>query len=317
MPPGRRISYVATAYLFDGSRFQDLGWETRRALRWACWRPDGSQALIVGNSGSVALFDGRRLQEVATGTRQNLRGAAWSPDGSRTLLVGNRGTVLELRAEAVREIASPSSENLRRVAWHPSGAYALIVGNAGTVLRYEASSGQILALPGDRCHTLRSLAWRSDGSYALVGAYASRWAGYPRPHAAYRCDGRYLQALLATDDEDDLVAADWSTAGLALLCGYAWLPDGGMVNKALLYDGSRWSSAAWHSERLVLGGAWQPGARTALLVGEAGLALRLDESLEREEISGAPAVNLTGPFWRPDGRWALVLKGPDERVYTV
>ncbi len=33
--------------------------------------------------------------------------------------------------------------------------------------------------------------------FLLVGAYASRWAGYPRPHPLYKCDGLYLQALLA------------------------------------------------------------------------------------------------------------------------
>ena len=64
-------------------------------------------------------------------------------------------------------------------------------------------------LPGDRAHTLRSIAWRPDGAYALIGAYASAFAGYPRPHMLYRCDGRYTQALLATDDDDDAVAVSW------------------------------------------------------------------------------------------------------------
>ena len=56
---------------------------------------------------------------------------------------------------------------------------------------------------------MRSIAWRPDGAYALIGAYASRFAGYPRPHALYRCDGRYTQALLTSDDEDDAVAISW------------------------------------------------------------------------------------------------------------
>ena len=158
---------------------------------------------------------------IATSTRQNLRGAAWSPDGTTALLAGNRGAVLRLEGDAVVDISLPHvTENLRRVAWHPDGAWALIVGNGGSVLRYDRARDVIEPLPGDRAHTLRSVAFRPDGAYALVGAFASRWAGYPRPHSLYRCDGRYLQALLASDDEDDFVAVDFrdgrAGAGLRL-----------------------------------------------------------------------------------------------------
>ena len=126
---------------------------------------------------------------------------AWSPDGTTALLVGNRGAVLRYDGATVEELASPTVENLRRVAWRPDGAFALIVGNGGTVLRFDPP-GQLSPVPGDRAHTLRALAWRPDGAYALVGAYASRWVGYPRPHPLYRCDGHYLQAVLTTDEED-------------------------------------------------------------------------------------------------------------------
>ena len=67
----------------------------------------------------------------------------------------------------------------------------------------------MMQLPGDRAHTMRSVAWRPDGAYALIGGYASRHAGYPRPYVLYRCDGRYVQGILATDDEDDAIAIDW------------------------------------------------------------------------------------------------------------
>src|SRR5690606_20961195 len=183
------------------------------------------------------------------------RGAAWSADGSAALLVGNRGLVLRLRGESIEEVSAPTTENLRRVAWHPSGAYALVVGNGGTVLRYDARDGLLVALPGERAHTLRSVNFRPDGAYAMVGAYASKFAGYPRPHPLYRCDGRYLQGLLATDDEDDFVAVDWSAAGRGLVCGYASLADATLVNKALLFDGSAWQTVRWPSRGAVLGGA--------------------------------------------------------------
>jgi hypothetical protein len=295
--------------------------------------------LAVGNAGSVLLSDGgERIQLLDSGSKQNLRGAAWSPDGRTALLAGNRGAVLRLRGEVIDELPAVTAENLRRVAWHPSGEYALVVGNAGTVLRYDAGSAALQPLPGDRAHTLRSVAFRPNGEYALVGAYASRYAGYPRPQPLYRCDGRYLQAALATDDEDDFVSIDWLAAGVpgvspgssagvpgvspgfqhrALVCGYAWRPDGSLVNKALLFDGAGWQTHIWPTPSVVLGGAWRPGTEEALLVGEGGLALRLQSDGSIEPLKSGSQDNLVGPFWKPDGSWALVLKGPSERVYTV
>ena len=308
---------MAIAYTFDGTRLRELDWQPQRTLRWLAWRPDGGLVLGVGNGGYAVLSDGRRLDAVEAHTRQNLRGAAWSADGSAALLVGNRGLVLRLRGEAIEAVDTPTSENLRRVAWHPSGAYALIVGNGGTVLRYDAREESLVALPGDRAHTLRSVAFRPDGAYAFVGAYASRFAGYPKPHPLYRCDGRYLQSLLATDDEDDFVSIDWAGPGRCVVCGYATLSDGTLVNKALLFDGSAWQTVRWPSKGIVLGGAWRPGADDALMVGEGGLLMRLTVAGALEPLASSTGDNLIGPFWRPDGSEALLLKGPDEKVYTV
>lgn len=308
---------MSSAYAFDGAAFRPLDWQPPRTLRWAAWRPDGGVLLAAGNGGSAVLSDGSSLEPLNTGTKQNFRGVAWSPDGSAALLVGNRGAVFRLLGEAMDELPAVTSENLRRVAWHPSGGFALVVGNNGTVLRYDAGSAGLTPLPGDRAHTLRSLAFRRDGEYALIGAYASRHAGYPQPQPLYRCDGRYLQALLASDDEDDFVSIDWSSESVALVTGYAWRHDGSLVNKALLFDGSSWRTRAWESKTVVLGGAWQPGKSEALLVGESGLAMRVTPDLAVQEIDSGTTDNLVGPFWKPDGSWALVLRGPDERVYTV
>jgi hypothetical protein len=204
------------------------------------------------------------------------------------------------------------------VAWHPSGEFALIVGNAGTVLRYDAARGDLSPVPGDKAHTLRAIAFKPDGSYALVGAYASRWAGYPRPHALYRCDGRFCQALLTSDDEDDFVAVDWSAGGSAVVAGYrAGGPDGAALNKVLLYDGSLWRGAEWRARGAVLGAGWRPGGAEGAIVGEAGVLARFDETGGIEELESNTNDNLIGPFWRPDGSYAIVLKGPGDRVYTV
>jgi WD40 repeat protein len=309
---------MTVAYSFDGEALVPLPWEPRRTPRWASWRHDGAGAILCGNGGSALLFDGQRLHSLQTGTRQNLRGAAWSPDGKTALLVGNRGAVLRLNGEAFEEVGPATSENLRRVAWHPAGDYALIVGNAGTVLRYDAATGDLGPLPGDRAHTLRAVAFRPDGAFALVGAYASRWAGYPRPHGLYRCDGRFLQALLGSEDEDDFVAVDWSADGVALAAGYhAGAGAGAGVNKLLLYDGSTWRGREGPAGRAVLGAGWHPDGRYALLAGEAGLLARIDRNGGLTELNSSTTDNLTGPFWRPDGSMAILLKGPGDKVYTV
>jgi hypothetical protein len=54
-----------------------------------------------------------------------------------------------------------------------------------------------------------------------------------------------------------------------------------------------------------------------VLVGEAGLLLVLKPDGNLEAMDAGTDDNLIGPFWRPDGSDALLLRGPDERVYTV
>jgi dipeptidyl aminopeptidase/acylaminoacyl peptidase len=317
-------------YSFDargGGPLELLQDGSDRPLRWATWKPDGSACLLVGNRGSAVLYSEQGFSPVDTNAKDNLRGAAFSPDGSQALLVGNRGAVLVYDQNSFSKLRSPTTENLRRVAWHPGGDYALIVGNAGTVLRYEA--GNLTPLPGDRAHTLRAIAWRPDGAYALVGAYASTWAGYPRPHALYKCDGAYLQALLTSDAEDDFVAVDWHPDGKrALIAGYAYDPStprnrrgASAVNKLVIYDGDGFTYQQVEASTSLLGAAWCPGpqgdnAEYALLCGEGGALLRYADA-KVEQLDSGTTNNLVGPFWRPDGSRALFLRGPEKRVYTV
>ncbi|MCH7838123.1 MAG: hypothetical protein IIC26_06395 [Chloroflexi bacterium] len=320
-------------HLFDGERLTAVDTGAVRPLRWAAWQPDGSWCLLVGNGGGALRYDPSatlragssttRFEPITTDTKHNLRGVAISPDGRRALLVGNRGAVFLYEEGSVRALSSPTTENLRRVAWRPQGDYAIIVGNGGTVLRYQ--DGELTHIPGDRAHTLRTVAWRPDGEYALVGAYASRWAGYPRPHALYKCDGRYLQALLTSDEEDDFVAVDWHPEGRqALIVGYAFKgAREASSNKLLTYDGGGFSYRAVEASGALLGAAWHPNGAYALLCGEGGALFRYRPSAEQiEQVASGTQDNLVGPFWRPAAKGqseslALLLRGPEERVYTV
>ncbi len=312
-------------YVYEGDRLRALAAPAARPLRWAAWHPDGAWAMLAGNRGQVLRFEPNAedgaFTPLPTGSAHNLRGVGWAPDGSRALLVGNRGAVLLHERERFRELPASTVENLRRVAWAPDGSCALIVGNAGVVLRFDAATGALLPLPGDRAHTMRSIAWRPDGAYALIGAYASRYAGYPRPHVLYRCDGRYTQALLSTDDEDDAIAIDWRPqaqppAALALIIAYR--EHDAVSNKLFVYDGAGFGRRAIEAPAPLLGAGWSPDGTQALLCGERGTLLQMTDAAITPIATGT-RDNLIGPFWRPRAAapLALLLKGPDEKVYTV
>ncbi|MBI5289342.1 MAG: WD40 repeat domain-containing protein [Chloroflexi bacterium] len=316
---------MTAIHIFDGAALRPLDAPAGRPLRYAAWGPDGASALLVGNRGEVLRFTAAAsFERLESGVGHNLRGVGWSPDGERAMLVGNRGAVLVFDGSSFRELAPVTAENLRRVAWAPDGSCALIVGNGGCVLRFDARADSLQQLPGDRAHTMRSVAWRPDGAYALIGGYASRFAGYPRPYVLYRCDGRYVQGILATDDEDDAIAIDWrpgaaQSRALVLVTRYAG-EDAPLPSKIVQYDGSGFGYRTIKSREYVtlLGLGWHPSGEYALICGERGKLLTTDGASVKQVRSGTTDT-LVGPFWQPNvgSPIALLLKGPDERVYTV
>lgn len=311
---------MTAVYVFDGTSLRAATAPANRPLRWAAWRPDGAYAILAGNRGEALRYDGKAFQPLPTDSTHNLRGVDWSPDGGEALLVGNRGAVLRYDGARCEELAPVTTENLRRVAWSPDGTCALVIGNGGVVLRYERSNRALLPLAGDRAHTMRAIAWRPDGAYALIGAYASAFAGYPRPHMLYRCDGRYTQALLATDDEDDAVAIAWQPGAMphrALVLAVAYGDGGAVANKLIAYDGSGFTTTSVEAPGALLGAAWSTDGSYALLCGESGALLRsIDGRIEA--LPSRTNDNLVGPFWRPSSDpLALLLKGPDEKIYTA
>jgi WD40 repeat protein len=328
---------MTALYAFDGGPLRALEPPETWALRYATWTPDGASALIVGNRGKMMRFSPpSRFERLDSGVTQNLRGAAWSPDGGRALIVGNRGTVLSFDGASFAELHALTMENLRRVAWAPDGSCALIVGNGGCVLRFDARTGAIVQVPGDRAHTMRSIGWRPDGAYALIGGYASRHAGYPRPYVLYRCDGRFVQGILATDDEDDAIAIDWRPgthpARALVLITRSGEVDAPLPGKIVEYDGSgfgyrtlpRYATREQEKMKLpglvvqLLGLGWHPSGEYAVLCGERGKLLQWDGRSMKQVASGV-SHSLVGPFWQPAAERpiALLLKGPEEKVYTV
>ena len=132
--------------LYDGSQVSSQVIEAEGALRWASWRPDGSEALIVGNKGTILAYsvDRKGVRNVSSPVKANLRGVEFSPDGRLAVIVGNGGTIL-LLSDLLRRLESATSSNLRRAAWKPDGTGALIMGNEGAAY-FKDSEGNTVGL---------------------------------------------------------------------------------------------------------------------------------------------------------------------------
>src|SRR5207245_9508929 len=106
--------------LYDGSEVSSQVVESEGALRLASWRPDGSEALIVGNNGTILAYsvDKKGVRNVSSPVKANLRGVEFSPDGRLAVMVGNGGAIL-LLSGLLRRLARAPSSHLRRVAGNP------------------------------------------------------------------------------------------------------------------------------------------------------------------------------------------------------
>ena len=179
------------------------------------------------------------------------------------------------RRRASTELPPATTENLRRVAWSPDGSCALDRRQRRLRAAVRRRDGALLPRAGrPSAHACGAIAWRPDGAYALIGAYASRFAGYPRPHMLYRCDGRYTQGILATDDEDDALSIDWRPGAALARDGARRVVRrrrGQVSNKVLEYSG--WGHAPSRAGRAgdAAGGGVAPGRqRTCCSAARAG-----------------------------------------------
>ncbi len=93
---------------------------------------------------------------------------------------------------------------------------------------------------------------------------------------------------------------------------------GGVSNKVLEYTGWGMHHRELEAPATMLGAAWHPDGSHLLLCGERGALLRAEGETVAPIASGT-RDNLVGPFWRAGVKApiALMLKGPDEKVYTI
>src|SRR3989449_10395237 len=81
--------------LYDGSEVSSQVVESDGALRWASWKPEGSEALMGGNNGTILAYsvDKKGVRNVSSPVKANLRGGGFSYDRRLAASVGNSGTI--------------------------------------------------------------------------------------------------------------------------------------------------------------------------------------------------------------------------------
>src|SRR5438132_4359826 len=119
-----------------------IGQPVTTQLRQVSWKPDGSYALISGDSAVLLKYDGTQLTSIPTGvsTSYNFWTVYWKPDGSYALIGGTSGLLLKYNGVSVTTISYPNTVTIFAIGWNPTGSYALIVGKSGTALNYNVTA---------------------------------------------------------------------------------------------------------------------------------------------------------------------------------
>ena len=274
----------------------------------AAWSPDGSQALLAGESGAVFLFDGHATRALRSSVTVTLRDVEWSPSGDLALLAGDRGTLLLYDAANDALGLLPYDDpavQFEAVTWIDGDA-ALIAGSEGRLVRYDPGAGEIVQAFLSGCYTwgpicpdLQGIDWRPQGDYALLvgGGTVFRDAGLRGPEVA-----EPFSVLLVGSISFSLRDVEWKApeGDVALIVG-----DNGLVRR---FDGSSFTFIQSPTNVALLAVAWKPFTSTALLAGEGG-TLFLYNDLTRS-ITAVPAgtgQDLLAIAWNPRTESALVV----------
>lgn len=178
------VSFVTTPtlsatvlYSSDGEEFEELDVPVETRIRSVEWSPDGDEAVIVGQDGTVMVYEDGELRDESVDDDVYFRDAAWN--GEDVLLVGSGGIntagiptgggVIYEWNDGDAEPVAETEGVLNDVEWEPDGEYALAVGGFdgdGTVHRYNGNSTEELGVDADR---LWGLGWTDEADALIVG----------------------------------------------------------------------------------------------------------------------------------------------------
>src|SRR5438309_9723641 len=91
------ISEQGSVFKYQNGSLTLIGQPVTTPLRQVAWKPDGSYALIAGDSAVLLKYDGNQLSPVPTGisTGFNFWSVSWKQDGSYALIGGSSGLFLK------------------------------------------------------------------------------------------------------------------------------------------------------------------------------------------------------------------------------
>ncbi len=270
---------------YENGTFILAGRPVTSVLRQVAWKPDGSYALIVGESAVLLKYDGSQLTTIPTGVSSSdgFYTVAWKPDGSYALIGGDGGLVLKYDGFSITTVQDSASAPIRSITWNPSGTQALLAGHGGTMLLYQASTGQLQSLTSGTTQNFYAAAWNPSGQYALAGGTNGILVKYDGIQVAtLDTTGVYNTALIVR-----YIA--WNPTGtLALLVG-----DSGLT---LTYDGSALASLPTSTGNGLYGISWLDS--TATIVGNSGTVLTCSNGvLTKQTVNVTPS--LRGISWKP------------------
>ncbi len=260
-----------------------VGQPVTTQLREVSWKPDGSYALISGDSAVLLKYDGTQLTSMPTGisTGYNFWTVSWKPDGSYALIGGTSGLLLKYDGISITTIKDQNTLTIFAISWSPTGSYALIVGKGGVTLTYDGTA--IRFFTSGTSYDLDAIGWNPSGQYALIGGLNG---------TVLRFNGTQLgivntSGLTGTNGIRSLAFNPSGT--LALLVG-----DNGMV---LAYNGSILTRIAQVTFSWLYAVSWSPSG-TAYIVGNGGTELTYSNGTLAKATGGITS-SLRAIAWKP------------------
>jgi len=264
-----------------------IGQPVTTELRQVSWKPDGSYALISGDSAVLLKYDGTQLTSIPTsvGTGYNFWTVSWKPDGSYALIGGTSGLLLKYDGVSVTVISDPNALTIFAIGWNPTSNYALIVGKSGAALTYDGTS--VLSLTSGTAYDLDAVGWNPNGQYALIGGLNGTILAFN----GTRITPINTNGITGTNAITSI--AFNPTGTLALLVG-----NNGMV---LSYNGSTLTLLSQVTFSWLYGVTWSPSG-TAYIIGNGGTELTYSNGTLTKVSSGitsSPLPSFRAISWKP------------------
>jgi len=269
--------------LYSNGTLTLIGQPVTTQLRQISWKPDGSYALISGDSAVLLKYDGTSLTSIPTSvsTGLNFWTVSWKPDGSYALIGGSSGLLLKYNGVSVTAISDPNTQTLYAIGWNPTGNYALLVGKSGTMLTYDGTT--VRSLTSGTIYDLDAVGWNPNGQYALIGGLNG---------TVLRFNGTLATRINTSGltGTNAIKSIAFNPSGtLALLVG-----DNGMV---LTYNGSTLTLLTQVTFSWLYSVSWSASG-TAYIVGNGGTMLTYSNGILTKQTSFTTSA-LRAIAWKP------------------